>query len=209
MVAPGDGKLVRLRETTLKEERGLTSWCLVCRAGRGRPGEERRREPDSRRRGSGRAHPGVGEGRVSGAGGGRGGGQGCGGGWWAHPCRCLPPSGWKQGHRSMWVLGCLHTCSVGAETGCSVSFSPPHHLRCTIRVQAGSSVGGGCLASLENALFAFKQLLGSGERAADPWLQQAGLGFPFPLQEFPSEGCRPHSPLCSCTLSQLALEQIT
>lgn len=45
MVAPGDGKLVQLRETTLKEGRGLTSWCLVCGAGRGRPG--RRREGES------------------------------------------------------------------------------------------------------------------------------------------------------------------
>lgn len=129
MVAPGDGKLVRLKEMTLKEGRGLTSWCLVCGAGRGRPGggeRERARQ-------------------------GGGGQQAC------PSLRCLPPLGWKQGHRSTWVLGW-----VGAETGCSVSLSPPHHLRCTIRVQAGSSAGGGRLASLGNALCFSKSSWGVG-----------------------------------------------
>ena len=136
MVAPGDGKLVWLREMTLKEGRGLTSWCLVCGAGRGRPrGGERERARQG--------------------GGGTAGGAG-------PPLRCLPPLGWKQGHRSTGVLGCLHACWVGAETGCSASLSPPHHLRCTVRVQAGSSAGGGHLASLGNALCFSKSSWGVG-----------------------------------------------
>ena len=59
MVAPGDGKLVRLREMTLKEGRGLTSWCLVCGAGRGRPrgGERERARQGGGGQRAGRAHP--------------------------------------------------------------------------------------------------------------------------------------------------------
>lgn len=155
MVAPGDGKLVRLREMTLKEGRGLTSWCLVCGAGRGRPrGGERERA------------------RQGGGDSGRGG-----------PTPVVPPSfGLETGTQEHGGAGLSARLLGGGrdrvQRVLESPSSPPVH-----RPRAGRQLcGWRALGQSGKCSLLFKELLGSGEGAADPWLQQAGLGFPFLLR---------------------------
>ena len=58
------------------------------------------------------------------------------------------------------------------------SSSPPVHHPCAGRQLCGWQA----LGQFGKCSLLFKELLGSGEGAADPWVQQAGLGFPFVLR---------------------------